>query len=81
MKDYSDRNLTRQYQLRDKKKFVEKELTTKEKNEKAREITKEYEIEKELENTIDLYKDAKKSGNHDLALEILNQRIKLEAKR
>ena len=81
MKDYSNRNLTRQYKLRDKEKFVEKEPTTKEKNEEAREITKGYVLEDELQRTMDLYQDAKRSGDNDLAMEILDQRLKLETKR
>jgi hypothetical protein len=82
MKDYSNRNLTRQYQLRDKAKFVEnKPTTTKEKNKLAKEITKGYEIEEELQRTMDLYQDAKRSGDNNLAMEILDQRLKLEAKK
>ena len=84
MKDYSNRNLTRQYQLRDKAKFVEKsdnESSTKEKNKLARKITKGYELEEELQRTMDLYQDAKRSGDNNLAMEILDQRLKLEAKK
>ena len=82
MKDYSNRNLTRQYQLRDKAKFVEnKTTTTKEKNNLAKKITKGYELEEELQRTMDLYQDAKRSGDNNLAMEILDQRLKLEAKK
>ena len=81
MKDYSNRNLTRQYQLKDKAKLVENKLTTKEKNDLAKKITKGYELEEELQRTMDLYQDAKRSGDNDLAMEILDQRLKLEAKK
>lgn len=82
MKDYSNRNLTRQYQLRDKAKFLEnKPTTTKEKNNLAKKIAKGYELEEELQRTMDLYQDAKRSGDNDLAMEILDQRLKLEAKK
>jgi len=110
MKDYTNRNLTRQYKLRDKERFVEKSNREKDtgiSNEEWRKLeiaqseygnnflnkessTKQKSVKEEtrlphqdadLEAMNDLYQDAKRSGDNDLALDILDRRLELEAKR
>ena len=78
MKDYTNRNLTRQYKLRDKERFVEKTST---KQEPVKEETRLPHQDADLEAMNDLYQDAKRSGDNDLALDILDRRLELEAKR
>ena len=79
MKDYTNRNLTRQYKLRDKERFVEKTST---KQEPIKEVeTRLRHQDADLEAMHDLYQDAKRSGDNDLALDILDRRLELEAKR
>ena len=79
MKDYTSRNLTRQYKLRDKERFVENKPT---KQEPIKEVeTKLPYQDADLEAMHDLYQDAKRSWDNDLALDILDRRLELEAKR